>query len=441
MATCAVRAYKPRHPRNTPLYRLVYHFKDEFLASYEELFESRYGPLRPVVGDVLERFVVCGDLRLGFARIRCQDCGEEYLTGFSCKCRFFCASCHQRRVLEWAEWLQEHVLEERPHRQVVLSLPRVLRPLFLRERKLLRELPGCAWRAMTAYFKASLQDKVIPGMVVAIQTFSTATLGWNPHLHALAAEGGWDERGAFQPLSLFDDDTLAELYRHEVFKMLLARQRITETTIDKMMAWRFTSGFSVHSQTRLSGCDVEGKQQLARYIARNPISLERMSIAPDGNVHYSLGKCRFPGDKPSEILHPLEFLARASQHIPDPYEPISFFYGRYSCRTRAATRNFDTTDQDTGDTAHPETFVPASHHEPDTPYRRECRKRWAQLIRKVYLEDPLTCSRCGGPMRVISFITDWPIVRKILDHLDLANPDPPEPVAHSPPADDFMHIP
>ena len=342
---------------------------------------------------------------------------------------------HQRKVLEWAEWLQEHVLEDVAHRQVVFSLPKALRPVFLRERELLRELPGCAWRATQAYFHASFQEKVIPGMVIAIQTFSTASLLWNPHLHTLCSEGGRDEKGVFHTLSLFDDTTLAELFRHEVFKMLLSRQRITETTIEKMLSWRYTSGFSVHSQTRLSGCDAEGKEQLARYIARNPVSLKRMSITSEGMVHYTLGKCRYPGDKNHEVLDPLEFLARVCQHIPDPYEPLSFLVGRYSNRTRGLARKRDSED------GQEPACTTASDQEPDTPYRRRCRKRWAQLIQKVWLQDPLVCSNCGGSMTVISFITDWPVIKKILDHLDLSCPEPPEPVAHSPPADEFMHIP
>jgi hypothetical protein len=132
----------------------------------------------------------------------------------------------RRRPRLWragrAEWLREHVLEDIPHRQVVFSLPKALRPLFLRERPLLRELPKCAWRVVQAYFHTAFQRKVTPGMVIAIQTFGTASLGWNPHLHTLASEGGWSEDGVFEPLSLFDDETLAELFRHEVFKMLLA---------------------------------------------------------------------------------------------------------------------------------------------------------------------------------------------------------------------------
>jgi len=59
---------------------------------------------------------------------------------------------------------------------------------------------------------------------------------------------------------------------------------------------------------------------------------------------------------------------------------------------------------------------------------------WATFIQKVYEIDPLECPRCSGPMRVISFITDPLVVRRILEHLGLwlANARP-VPRAHSPP--------
>ena len=31
---------------------------------------------------------------------------------------------------------------------------------------------------------------------------------------------------------------------------------------------------------------------------------------------------------------------------------------------------------------------------------------WAKWIRNIYETDPLTCSECGEPMRIIAFITD-----------------------------------
>src|SRR3972149_2896713 len=44
------------------------------------------------------------NLKNGFARVRCAECGNEYLLAFSCKRRHFCPSCHQKRVVEFGEW-------------------------------------------------------------------------------------------------------------------------------------------------------------------------------------------------------------------------------------------------------------------------------------------------------------------------------------------------
>ena len=52
-----------------------------------------------------------------------------------------------------------------------------------------------------------------------------------------------------------------------------------------------------------------------------------------------------------------------------------------------------------------------------TAERRRLRRQWARLIRRIYEADPLLCE-CGHPMRVISFLTDPPVVDKILQHLE-----------------------
>jgi hypothetical protein len=51
------------------------------------------------------------------------------------------------------------------------------------------------------------------------------------------------------------------------------------------------------------------------------------------------------------------------------------------------------------------------------------------MIKRVYEVDPLVCPRCGFPMRVLSFIEDPPVVRKILDRLGLWAQQRPPPAA------------
>jgi len=66
----------------------------------------------------------------GFARVRCKDCSEEYLLAFSCKGRWFCPSCHSKKVIQFGEFLRHNILYPVPHRQYVFSIPIMLRLYF-----------------------------------------------------------------------------------------------------------------------------------------------------------------------------------------------------------------------------------------------------------------------------------------------------------------------
>ena len=56
--------------------------------------------------------------------------------------------------------------------------------------------------------------------------------------------------------------------------------------------------------------------------------------------------------------------------------------------------------------------------------------RWAQLIKLVYEVDPLICPKCGGTMKIVSFIEEREVIRRILRHCSLWK-EPPEKVPKS----------
>ncbi len=45
-----------------------------FIQEYEERFERPYGFWRPYLKEVITRYMECGDLHHGFARVKCRDC-------------------------------------------------------------------------------------------------------------------------------------------------------------------------------------------------------------------------------------------------------------------------------------------------------------------------------------------------------------------------------
>ncbi len=66
------------------------------------------------------------------------------------------------------------------------------------------------------------------------------------------------------------------------------------------------------------------------------------------------------------------------------------------------------------------------------PTARQARQAWARLIRKVYLDDPLTCPRCGKPMRIVAVIEEPRVINRMLTHLGLPQRAPrPPPARHN----------
>ncbi len=144
--------------------------------------------------------------------------------------------------------------------------------------------------------------------------------------------------------------------------------------------------------------------------------------------------------KTSKTFDALDWLAQLVTHIPNKGEQMVRYYGYYSNKSRGLRKKAGTDDD-----------VPALT---DSDISRQAfRKNWARLIQKIYNVDPLLCPKCLGSMKIISFIDDSDIIKKILKHLDLwevkrkapprANSPPTESCiiydeSSSPSADDYI---
>ncbi len=202
--------YRPRHPERTVLYRVLFHYFEQFLQEYKSRFEKEHGFLRPIIKEVVERYLDCGNPRCGFGRIRCPSCGEERLVMLSCRTRGFCPSCHAKRIEEWGDWMREELLLDVPHRQVVFTIPKMLRIFFKYKRRLLGDLCQAAVQALLKYLQATTGTELRPGVVASIQTFG-AKINLHVHLHFLVTEGGEDSDGRFHHVASFQDSLLAGL--------------------------------------------------------------------------------------------------------------------------------------------------------------------------------------------------------------------------------------
>jgi hypothetical protein len=212
------------------------------------------------------------------------------------------------------------------------------------------------------------------------------------------------------PLPLHDVATVTEAFRRAVLRLFVQRELLDHDTAQSMLAWPH-SGFHVHDGVWVPADDAAFTTRLARYCARHPVALSRLTYpAEDGRVTYHSDKTSGP-TAGAETLDALEFLARVVSHIPNKGQVLQRYYGWYANRTRGIRR------QAGGGT---QPAVVAADVVP--PALAAVRRRWAELLRRIFEVDPLRCPRCGTPMRIVAFLTAPPVIDQILTHLRRPEP-------------------
>ena len=254
--------------------------------------------------------------------------------GFSCKRRCLCPSCHKKRQIEFGEFVAEQILESVPHRHVVLSLPRRLRPYFRRPRRRLAKLAHAAYETLKDFLQIAADTwTAVPGAAACVQSYGNL-LDWHPHIHLLISWGLYTRDGAFLPVEITPDpEILAKLFRHTVLRLLQDEEAIDEHVVANLLAWPHT-GFGAHVSREIPA-DPVSRENVARYLAHPPIILDRIVGDPSaGKVIYT-GEAIHPRHRANfRVFDPLAFLAELCAHIPDPHEKTAIYYGWYSNRTR-----------------------------------------------------------------------------------------------------------
>jgi hypothetical protein len=193
------------------------------------------------------------------------------------------------------------------------------------------------------------------------------------------------------------------LFRHKIFQLLKTQGLLSDERIELLLSWRHT-GFSVDNSVTVYPSDEQGLERLARYMIRSPVSLQRLNYIPETQqVLYQSNKGHDQED--SDVIDSMEFLARVLMHVPDLNKAYIRNYGIYSNRSQLKPRKDST-------------FAEATQNEdPPCVSNSNLRRRWANLIRRVYQAEPLICQKCGSKMRILSFITQPRVINKILEHL------------------------
>jgi hypothetical protein len=460
--SAASPTYRPRRPKSTPLYPVVQHHLETFLARAAEADPLGNGVPWWVEKD-FRAYLRCGILAHGFARARCEDCGHERLIPFSCKGRGICPSCNTRRMAELAAHLTDHVLPHLAARQWVLSLPKRLRP-FLHHNP---DIAGAVLRIFLRAIRTTLR-RVSPGAPADAQLGAVSFLhrfgsSLNPHLHfhVVVLDGVFSQTSdADTSAARFHEATLLQpehwtrlqgVVQRRVLRYFRTHGLLDELDALDMLSWQGSGGFSIDASVRIEGDDRAGLERLLRYCARPPFALERLhalagvaSLAsPDARLLYRFPKPT-PDGRTEIVLSPLQLLQRLVAFVPPPRMHRHRYHGVLAPHAglRPAVVAIGRVPAETPSLTDPEPPEPvslASGALDELPRSASpARIRWAVLLARVYEVLPLLCPACGGSMNVLAFLTDPPVVSAILVHLDLPNQPPPLAPARGPPQRDLL---
>ena len=374
-------AYQRHEPEKTVLYQIVSEHLETFLREVHDHYDK---PLPKYVEKELRDYLACGLLQHGFAKAVCRLCGRTILVAFSCKRRGTCPSCNARRMCNGAAHLVDHVLPDVPVRQWVLSVPFEFRlrlacradafgavtSLFISE----------AFRWQRERAREEGLTKICYGALVMQHRFGSS-LNLNTHLHAVLPDGVFSRRPSgeveFHELRQPAPDDLEDIAFnvHQRFMRWLRRHGQLKTDdeddfsnespelsaleacaqgslgLGNLLKKRnkpgnrnqdadesgfeqravngrvgASHGYSLYAGNAIDADDKDARERLLRYCLRAPLSLERLSIGPDGNVIYQVKATRH-GIETQRMMSPMQFMARLVAFNSPPFHPLLRYFG------------------------------------------------------------------------------------------------------------------
>jgi hypothetical protein len=268
----------------------------------------------------------------------------ERLVAFSCKGRGVCPSCSARRMGGVAAHLTDQVLPPLPLRQWVLSLPKRIRPFLPHDPRLAGDVLRVLLRGIRTTLRRASPSATGYAQLGAVSFLHRFGSALNPHFHfhVVVLDGvfseGDDGSATFHEATHLSTDDVLRLERtlqRRVFRLLRRRGLLDEHTVEDMLTWQASRGFSLDASVRIHGSDAAGRERLLRYGARPPFALERLRIDRRRRraraTHPTASHCEagirqafYHAARPTRdgrtilALSPVEFLAALSRLIPPP---------------------------------------------------------------------------------------------------------------------------
>ena len=468
------QTYERRRPELTPCYRILQDHLSTFIA--ERQAEGR--PLPDYIIEEFEAYMRCGIPAHGFLRLACTSCSKEKIVAFSCKKRGYCPSCCAKRMAEAAHHLIDNVLPFIPYRQFVISFPIPMRYWIHTNKKLFSSIHKIVTKEIHRSFIKKAESLGIkdptPGTISFTQRFGSA-LNLNPHLHILCSDGVYTRSSDgsprfrnMEPISDSEVEALITTISQKIMNHLKRKgyldkdgevvlnpeaddifaenDSLTQATASSIAgkiafgpnAGRYVTrigsgfgygeeiplakgkrcfsinGFSLHANTTTATHQRDRLRKLIEYIARGPLSNERLEIRPDGKVLLQL-KTPWRDGTSHLLFTPSEFIEKLAAITPPPRAHLVRWAGVFAPNSPFRKEI----------TLKPEIKKGFEFRSENKDQKAIKNYSWSKMLEKVFKIDVSTCESCGADMVAVCSIMKRESIIRYLKHINI-DYDPPE---------------
>ena len=308
----------------------------------------------------INKFLICRDIKAGFIKYTCTECGHYHTIPITCKSRL-CPSCGFKYSTTWTQKMINDILNI-PHRHILFTIPEELRAFFCYDRTLLSKLAKAVNEVMKYQFhnmhkkiarkfkvpKSSPNyftnsDIVHYGLITVIHTFGR-DLKWNPHIHALVSLGGFTKNFSFKKLDYFHVPSISGQWKYLVLNIIqngnypnlkiknLAQKAVSKLyKEDKRLFFNVGSG-DVNSPKRIV-------KYLGRYLARAPIAEYKITYYDNEKVTFFFNDLADDKKKKYVTMDIDKFVQQILIHLPPKNFKMINRFGFYGRNITAKLRN------------------------------------------------------------------------------------------------------
>ncbi len=180
-------------------------------------------------------------------------------------------------------------------------------------------------------------------------------------------------------------------------------------------------GFNLHAGVVIAASDRAGLERICRYLARPPLSRERLELTDAGDVRVRFKRIWNDGTA-GIVLSPTELLQRMAALVPPPRTHTVLYHGVLA--SHSALRS-SIVPKPPRRTCHGSLRSPRLPNPLPGPHRFH----WSDLLARVFGVDAFACPRCDGRMTVRAVVLPGPGTLDVLSGLQGA--------ARAPPAEDL----